>query len=135
VGNNQLQFKYLDAGAKSSIVVIDSDLSTSNDQTLYLFHRQRNQIIEYRRDIVEAKLRELTAEEQKMAKELQQAYQQARAQFTPRGAAAQLIPESAPPAKPSPARDTMDDSDDSDDDIGLIDDDDLMDDEDEEDED
>ncbi len=110
MGNNKLQCKYLEAGAKSSPVVLDTSLSTSNDQTLYLYHHHRDQIIEYKRDIVEAKLRELSDEEAEQAGDLQQAYQQARAEFTPRGAT-EAIPEREPPpkAKPSPALDEGDD--------------------------
>ncbi len=125
MSNNNLECKYLEAGAKSSAVVLDPSLSTSNDQTVYLYHQQRDQIIEYRRDIVEAKLRALNGDEQKEAESLQQSYQQARASFTPRGAAAESIPEHAPPPKASASSSSGDD--DSDDDIGLIDDSDLLD--------
>lgn len=128
MSNNQILCKYLEAGAKSSPVVLDTGLSTSNDKTIYLYHQLRNQIIEYRRDIVEAKLRDLTADEAKGSKGLQQAYTKALAGFTPRGASALTIPEKAAPQKTVSESDN-DDSSDSDDDIGLIDDDDLLDDE------
>ncbi len=126
MSDTQLLYKYLDAGAKSSAVVLDPSLDTGNEQTLYLYHQQRNQIIEYRRDIVEAKLRELSGDEQKETATLQQAYQQTRLDFTPRGGKI-IIPEQAPPAKAAAPR-SSDDDDDSDDDIGLIGDDDLLDD-------
>ncbi len=129
MSNTQIQCKYLEAGAKSSPVVFDTSLSTSNDQTIYLYHRLRDQIIEYRRDIVEAKLRDLSGEEAKEAKALQQAYQKARAGFSPRGAAALEIPEKAAPPKAQPVRNSDDDAADDDDDIDLIGDDDLLDDE------
>ena len=122
MSDSQLQFKFLDAGAKSSAVILDPNLHTSNEQTLYLYHHQRGQIIEYRRDIVEAKLRELNSEEEQEAATLQQAYQQVRASFTPRGAVVATIPERAPPPKAPPPRS-------SDDEIGLIVDNDLLDDE------
>ncbi|MCW8917800.1 MAG: hypothetical protein OQL08_03185 [Gammaproteobacteria bacterium] len=128
MSNNNLLCKYLEAGAKSSAVVLDPALHTGNEQTIYLYHQQRNQIIEYRRDIVESKLRELTAEEAKAIKTLQQAYAQARPGFTPRGAALLNIPEKGTaPAKatPAPALREDDDSDDPDfvDDSTLLDDD------------
>jgi hypothetical protein len=130
VSNTQIQCKYLEAGAKSSPVVFDASLSTSNDLTIYLYHQLRDQIIEYRRDIVEAKLRDLNGEEEKGIKALQQAYQKARAGFSPRGAAALEIPEKAAPQKAAAARNSTDESEDEgDDDIGLIDDDDLLDEE------
>ncbi len=99
MSDTQLQFKFLDAGAKSSVVVLDPSLSTCNEQTLYLYNQQRDQIIEYRRDIVEAKLRDLSTEEAKTSSSLQQAYETTRATFTPRGAAIQQIPEHAPEPK------------------------------------
>lgn len=128
MSNNNLVCKYLEAGAKSSAVVFDPALLTGNEQTIYLYNQQRNQIIEYRRDIVESKLRELTDEEATAIKALQQAYAQARPDFTPRGAALLNIPEKATaPAKaaPTPALREDDDSDDPDfvDDSTLLDDD------------
>lgn len=108
MSNTKLQFKYLDAGAKSSPVVHDPSLSTSNSQTLYLYHHQRNQIIEYRRDIVETKLRDLSAIEKKELKALEKGFQQARSSFTPRGATALSIPDKAPPAKTLAVNDTLD---------------------------
>jgi hypothetical protein len=131
VSNNNLLCKYLEAGAKSSAVVLDPSLHTGNEQTIYLYHQQRNQIIEYRRDIVETKLRDLNGEEAKTAKSLQQAYTQARSGFTPRGAAILDIPEkSSAPAKPAPAATRSDD----DDEVDFVDDNDLLDDEDDDDE-
>ena len=133
MSNTQLQFKYLDAGAKSSPVVLDSSLSTSNEQTIYLYHQLRNQIIEYKRDIVEAKLRELSGEEGLLQETLQQAFEQARSSFTPRGAAALSIPDKATTAAKSAQ--ANDDDEDSDDDIDMVDDDDLLDDDEEDEED
>lgn len=134
MSNNNIVCKYLEAGAKSSAVVLDPSLHTGNEQTIYLYHQQRNQIIEYRRDIVESKLRDLNSDEAKAAKALQQAYEQARPGFTPRGAAVLDIPEkSSAPAKPTPAA-ARSDSDDADD-VDFVDDNDLLDDEDDDDED
>jgi hypothetical protein len=112
-------------------VVLDPSLLTGNEQTIYLYNQQRNQIIEYRRDIVETKLRELNSEEAKTAKALQQAYTEARSGFAPRGAAILEIPERAAPAKPAPAPARS--SDDDDDDVGFVDDNDLLDDDDDDD--
>lgn len=130
MSNSPLQFKFLDAGAKSSPVVLDPSLSTSNEQTLYLYHQQRDQIIEYRRDIVETKLRDLTKGEQQQVKTLEQAFKTARGGFTPRGAAAEAIPEKAAPPKSVSPRNDIDDEEEGDDsdDMPLIDDDDLLDD-------
>ena len=78
-------FGYFEAGEKSSPVLRDSRIDTGNPDTLYLFNLKRNEILEYRRDIVEPKLRELNAGEQGVSQELQAAYVEARGRFTPRG--------------------------------------------------
>ncbi|MBF0218036.1 MAG: hypothetical protein HQL49_00700 [Gammaproteobacteria bacterium] len=75
---------YLEAGAKSTAVVRDEALSTGNPDTLYLFHQKRNQFVEFRRDIVEGKLRELNDDERASSSDLQSAYEAALAGFTPR---------------------------------------------------
>jgi hypothetical protein len=86
VGKSKLVYKYLDAGAKGSPVVIDPGLETFKEQTIYLYHHLRDEIIEYRRDIVEPKLRELTGAEIEMEDELEKDYKKARTTFKPRGA-------------------------------------------------
>jgi hypothetical protein len=137
MSTNNLLCKYLEAGAKSSAVVLDPALATCNEQTLYLYNQQRNQIIEYKRDIVEAKLRDLSSEEAKMVEALQQAYDQARSTFTPRGAAILNIPETSPPVVKTPKPVGSDDDVDADadiDDVALIEDDDDDDDDTDEDE-
>lgn len=98
---NTLWFGFLEAGVKSSPVIMDSKLSTGNEATLYLFNQNRNAIIEYRRDIVEAKLRTLKPEEGPLEKELSQAYKKALAGFSPRTVQVLTIPERspAPPAR------------------------------------
>lgn len=123
MSNRKLSCMYLEAGAKSSPVIIDPTLHTGNEQTLYLFHQMRNQIIEYRRDIVEAKLRELNPDEQRDSDGLQKAYEAVRTEFTPRGGDGIAIPEKAPPPKvkasPPPSEEEEEE-------IDLIDDDELL---------
>lgn len=87
MGNEQIQFKYLDAGAKSSPVIIDLGLSTGNERTIYIYHLKRNQIIEYQREIVSSKLRNLQGDESGEEAALLSGYQKVRTGFTPRGAA------------------------------------------------
>jgi hypothetical protein len=76
---------FLDAGERSSPVVRDPTLDTGNPATIYLFNLMRGRILEYRRDIVELKLREFLPQESSMVKALQDAFQVAREDFTPRG--------------------------------------------------
>ncbi|MDX2436212.1 MAG: hypothetical protein QNL88_04075 [Acidobacteriota bacterium] len=81
-----LWFGYLEAGEKSGPVVRDVTLGTGTETTFYLFSLNRGAILEYRRDIAEPKLRELTEEEMDTVDDLRQAFEQARKKFTPREA-------------------------------------------------
>lgn len=85
-------FGFMQAGEKSSPVLRDNRIDTGNPGTLYLFNLKRNEILEYRRDIIEAKLRELDNKEQSLSGELESAYAEVRAHFTPRGGKVALIP-------------------------------------------
>lgn len=93
MSDNNLWYGYLDAGEKSSPILMDHHLSTANPHTVYVFNLKRSEIIEYRRDIVEAKLRDLGEEDNNVIKELKSAYNKARSGFVPRGAKVSNIPE------------------------------------------
>jgi hypothetical protein len=85
-------FGFMNAGEKSSPVLRDNRIDTGNPETLYLFNLRRNEILEYRRDIIEPKLRELDGKEQSLPDELQSAYAEVRTHFTPRGGKVASIP-------------------------------------------
>jgi len=102
MSKNRLWFGFMEAGAKSSPVVIDNRLDTGKEATVYIFNQGRGEILEYRRDIVEPKLRELNDGEQKLLAELEAAFKKARNGFNPRGARASQIPETGS-AKPAAA--------------------------------
>jgi len=87
-------FGYLEAGPKSAPVLMDERLSTStgNPATRYLYNLARNQILEYKWELVQPKLRPLKPEEQELAEQLKAGYEEARKGFSPRG-----VP-TAPPA-------------------------------------
>ena len=91
-----LWYGYLDAGKKGSLVVRDDTLDTGTSKTVYLFNQKKGKILEYRRDIVEGKLRELTDEEAAAVASLQQEFESARSGFVPRVA---RKPVSLPPAR------------------------------------
>jgi len=78
-------FGFLDAGEKSTAVAMDPGLDTGNASTIYLFNLKRNTFLEYKRELVEPKLRELDGQEGQLLDELQEAYISARAAFAPRG--------------------------------------------------
>ncbi len=75
---------FLEAGEKGSPVVRDQSLDTGNPATVYLFNFIRGRILEYRRDIVEPKLRELRPDELAMVHSMRSAFETARAEFQPR---------------------------------------------------
>lgn len=103
--NDTTWYGYLEAGDKSSGVARDERLSTGNPATLYLFNLKRNEILEYKREIVEPKLRELNQKEKGLLDEVKSAFNKARKGFTPRAAKIASATEraSAPPApKPVP---------------------------------
>ena len=107
MSENNLWYGYLDAGEKSSPVLMDQRLSTANPGTVYVFNLRRSEIIEYRRDIVEPKLRDLSDEESAVIKELKSAYTKVSGGFVARGARISSIPEKAkeprtPPKKAAP---------------------------------
>lgn len=95
---NPLWFGFLDAGAKGSLVVRDHSIDTGAPNTIYLFNFTKGRILEYRRDIAEPKLRELTTDERERLKELRQAFTKARNGFTPRVS----VRPSRPPKEPEP---------------------------------
>jgi len=97
MSENNLWFGYLEAGEKSSPVVMDSRLNTANPNTVYVFNLNRGEIIEYRRDIIETKLRPLAEQESQDEKKLKSAYAQVRSDFTPRGGKIAALPEKSAP--------------------------------------
>jgi len=106
-----LWFGYLDAGDKGGPVVRDVTLGTGTPTTFYLFNLNRGAILEYRRDIAEPKLRELTEEESETVDELRQAFEQARKGFTPREA---RKPKPLPPIRKKARAEEAEDSGDDD---------------------
>lgn len=91
---------YLEAGSRSSPVIRDERLETGNPKTVFLFNLSRSEILEYSRDIVEPKLRELKSTETKTARELDAAYTEARRNFKDRRVRPMNIPEHAGAARP-----------------------------------
>jgi ribosomal protein L10 len=103
MSDKNLWFGFLDAGKKSTAVLIDDRLSTGTPKTVYVFNLARGQILEYDRAIIESKLRELTAEEKGHMEQLKGAYGKALQEFRPRGVGLNKLLE-AQPAKRAPAR-------------------------------
>lgn len=97
---NALWYGFLDAGEKSSPVVFDPRLDTGNPQTIYLFNLQRDMIVPYKREVVDAKLRELGTDEAALIARLKSSYTKARRRSglrfaRPVGDAGQASPDSS----------------------------------------
>lgn len=93
MSDNSLWFGFLEAGDKSTAVIMDHGLNTGNPDTVYIFNQSRGKILEYTRSIVEPKLRELGSQDTDAEAELRNAYLQARAGFEPRASRVLDIPE------------------------------------------
>lgn len=104
MSDETLWFGFLEAGEKSSLVVLDSRLSTGQPDTVYVYNHKRGTILEYKRAIAEAKLRELSDEERAEVRTLRSAYRKARRGFTPRGTAIRDGSAAAPKASPAAVR-------------------------------
>lgn len=63
MSKDDIWYGFLQAGDKSTPVVRDLSLDTKNPRTIYLFNYSRGRFLEYSLDIVESKLRELTADD------------------------------------------------------------------------
>jgi len=90
---NPLWYGYLEAGNRSSPVIRDERLDTGSKKTVFLFNLERGEILEYSRDVVEPKLRELKSSEAKSIKKLDAAYAEARRNFKDHRARPLNIPE------------------------------------------
>jgi hypothetical protein len=81
MGKKGFWYGYLEAGKKSSGVLLDFELDTGNRKTLYLFNLLRSRILEYDRQHVEPRLRQLTDEETDLIAEMDAAYVPVKANF------------------------------------------------------
>ena len=84
-------YGYLNAGARSSPVLRDARMDTGNPMTLYLFNLVRGEILEYAREIVDKKLRELKPDESEFIAELDTGYKKARRNFKGRASSVSNI--------------------------------------------
>ncbi len=92
-------YGYLEAGQKSTPIVLDRRLHTGHDETIYLFNFERGEILEYQRQIVEQKLQELNPEQAIILKQLKRAYVEARRRFRAKGGRILHLPERNSPER------------------------------------
>ena len=98
MADETVTFAYLEAGAKSTPVALDPSLDTGKPETVWLFNLARDQFIEYRRDIVQARLRDFKSEERQLRQDLEAAFAKARNDFQGSGARLPATPPTPPPA-------------------------------------
>ena len=84
MSSKTIWYGYLEAGDRSTPVVVDPALNIADAQNIYIYTHSRNAILEYRRDIAEPKLRELKPDEADIGA-LKKAYEEARQGFAFKG--------------------------------------------------
>ncbi|CAH9017919.1 hypothetical protein [Candidatus Nitrosacidococcus sp. I8] len=82
IDDKALWYGYLNSGEKSTPIVLDYELHTGSDETIYLFNFKKGAILEYRRTIVEEKMEELDENEADLTKELKKSYLAAKESFS-----------------------------------------------------
>ena len=97
--NKDLWCGFLEAGTKSSPILISSILETNSEKTVYMYNLSRDAIIEYQRQIVEPKIRELKAEEADLIEQLVSVYNAANKNFTANTRKPLIPPPSQSPKK------------------------------------
>lgn len=124
---SKIWYGYLEAGSKSSPVLMDPKLDTGNTDTMYLYNLKRDQILEYQRELIQPKLRELNGKDSISMEELKKAFNKAVKDFFPRNNSIKAIaetPMASPPKKiqePEIDLDNIDDTNvDLEDDIDLV---------------
>jgi hypothetical protein len=80
MSKNDTWYGFLQAGDQSSPVVRDAKLETKNPKTIYLFNHVRGKLLEYSREVVEPKLRDLRPDDVPL-NELKKAFKAARKVF------------------------------------------------------
>ena len=67
----------LEAGSKTSPVAIDHNLDTGEKNTVFVYNHNKQEILKYARDLVEPKLRELSAKEKNLEDTLKKGFKEA----------------------------------------------------------
>ncbi|MDT8385625.1 MAG: hypothetical protein RRB22_14545 [Gammaproteobacteria bacterium] len=103
MSKQKLWYGFLEAGSKSSPVVIDHSMDTGETSSVFVYNHNRQEILKYVRELVEPKLRELTAKEKELESVLKKGFSDALK--TLKYPLAKTI-DSPAKAKPSPVTDT-----------------------------
>jgi hypothetical protein len=77
MSKQKLWYGFLEAGRKSSPVIIDHSMDTGEKHTLFIYNHNRQEILKYVRELAEPKLRELTAKEKELEASLKKGFAEA----------------------------------------------------------
>lgn len=74
MSKQKLWYGFLEAGSKSSPVVVDHSMDTGEKSSLFIYNHNRQEILKYVREVVEPKLRELTIQEKELESALKKGF-------------------------------------------------------------
>lgn len=74
MAKQKLWYGFLEAGNKSSPVIIDRNMDTGEKHTIFVYNHNKKEILKYVRDLVEPKLRDLTAKEKSLEASLKKGF-------------------------------------------------------------
>lgn len=115
-----LWFGFLKAEDKSSPVIIDHSMDTGEKRTVYIYNHNRKEVLKYVRELVEPKLRELTAEEHALEAAMKKGFMESLKTFNNKSTNVLAIPTNSkskpkvapPPEEPDVESIDLDDDDD-----------------------
>jgi hypothetical protein len=74
MSKQKLWYGFLEAGKKSSPVIIDHSMNTGEKNSVFIYNHNRQEILKYVRELAEPKLRELTAKEKELEASLKKGF-------------------------------------------------------------
>lgn len=105
MSKSKLWYGFLEAGSKSGPVAIDHNMATGDGNTMFIYNHNKKEILKYVRELVEPKLRELTAQEKELVGSMRKGFRESLKMSGFKIPKALNIPEKAPPnpkADPTP---------------------------------
>lgn len=105
MSKSKLWYGFLEAGSKSGPVAIDHGMATGDGKTMFIYNHNKKEILKYVRELVEPKLRELTAQEKALENSMRKGFRESLKTSGFKIPKALNIPDKAPPtpkADPTP---------------------------------
>lgn len=107
MSKHKLWCGFLEAGNKSSPVVIDRNMDTGNQNTVFIYNHNKKEILKYMRELVEPKLRELTDQEKTLENSLKKGFKESLATIKFNVSKVLNIPEKITPSPKDEAKPEM----------------------------